>query len=86
VREILNVEPEDPTTKLDLCEVNEVFLEEAWKYINGTAVDDWHHGDVTHILLKLFLCEICVSKHDFLTWCIRMLCLSLLPYMTCYRV
>ena len=60
VQEILNMEPEDPTTVLDLREVKsqvsrtkfEVFWEEARKYINeslGTVVDDRRHNNVTHL-------------------------------------
>ena len=60
VREILAMEPEDPSTVVDLREVKhkdtrtkfEVFWSEAQKYINedlGVAVDDRRHGEVTHL-------------------------------------
>ena len=58
--EMLNMEPEDPNTVVDLREVKnkelrtrfEYFWSEAEKYINadlGVAVDDRRHGEVTHL-------------------------------------
>ena len=60
MQEVLSMEPENPSTLVDLWEVKsqtsktkfEVFWEEAKKYINeslGIAVDDQHHGEVTHL-------------------------------------
>ena len=60
VREIINMEPEDPNTIVDLREVKStekrtkfnVFWDEAQKFINedlGVAVDDRRHGEVTHL-------------------------------------
>ena len=60
VCEIINMEPEDPNTVIDLREVKSketqtkfnVFWDEAKKFINedlGLAVDDRRHGEVTHL-------------------------------------
>ena len=60
VREIISMEPEDPSTVVDLREVRSkesktkfnVFWDEAQKFINedlGVAVDDRRHGEVTHL-------------------------------------
>ena len=54
------MEPEDPSTVIDLREVRSkesktkfnVFWDEAQKFINedlGVAVDDRRHGEVTHL-------------------------------------
>ena len=74
VRSIILMEPEDPRTVVDLREVKsqektkyDVFWDEARKYNNeeiGVAVDDWRHGEVTHMAkgLKLSPLEIYVSR------------------------
>lgn len=60
VRSIVLMEPENPSTVVDLREVKSketktkyvVFWDEARKYINeeiGVAVDDRRHGEVTHM-------------------------------------
>ena len=60
VREIISMEPEDPSTVVDLREVRSkesktkfnVFWDEAQKFINedlGVAVNDRRHGEVTHL-------------------------------------
>ena len=60
VREIINMEPEDPNTVIDLREVKkngtrtkfECFWEKARTYLNeemGTAVDDRRHGEIVHL-------------------------------------
>jgi len=60
IHEIICMEPEDPSTVVDLREVKskesrtkfELFWDRAKKYINedlGDAVDDRRHGEVTHL-------------------------------------
>ena len=57
VRSIILMEPEDPCTVVEIREVKsqtkyDVFWDEVRKYINeeiGIAVDDWRHGEVTHV-------------------------------------
>ena len=60
VQEVIEMEPESPTTVIDLREVKhtesrtkfDVFWAEAEKYLNediGTAVDDRRHAQITHL-------------------------------------
>ena len=61
VCEIINIEPEDPNTLVDLREEKsketqakfDVFWDEAQKFINedlGVAVDDRRHGEIIHLV------------------------------------
>ena len=70
VQEIINIEPEDPNTVINLREVKsndsktkfDVFWDEAKKYINedlGAAVDDRRHGEVTHLVKAISIHDLC---------------------------
>lgn len=70
VREIICMEPEDPSTVVDLQEEKskesrtkfEIFWDEAKKYINedlGVAVDDRRHGEVTHLAKAISVRDLC---------------------------
>lgn len=69
VHKIINMEPEDPNTVINLREVKSkktqtkfnVFWDEARKFINedlGVAVDDRHHGEVTHLAKVISICDL----------------------------
>ena len=70
VREIINMEPEDPNTVIDLREVKnndsktkfDIFWDEAKKYINedlGAAADDRRHGEVRHLAKAISIRDLC---------------------------
>ena len=70
VREIINMEPEDPNTVIDLREVRSkdgrtrfyIFWDEAQNFINedlGVAVDDRRHCEVTHFAKAISIRDLC---------------------------